>query len=314
MRALVAFALVVSASLAVGAELAQPVDPAATDAPASQFRYGARVDLKAFTHRRDIAAPSGGVVELHLDAAALAHSAPGFADLRVVSGDGRQVPYLVTKQDQPLAIRLPGVEKEESNGDRRSRGANANVSRYLIRLPYSVLPAAQLVLRTPARLFSREVRLEVRPSHERGADEIRIVGRTHWSHTDPDTDAPQMAFDVSSLHSAELHLVVDEGDNAPLPLDPPSLLLPAYRLRFARPPGVALQLVYGNRLLDAPRYDVALLPQSLLDAPAAEATVAPERPAPAPRVPAGILFWVALALAVLVLGGLVARLLRSTAE
>jgi hypothetical protein len=123
---------------------------------------------------------------------------------------------------------------------------------------------------------------------------------------------PSLIFSVASLPVADLHLVVDEGDNAPLTLDPPTLLLTDYRLRFARPPGAALQLVYGNRDLDAPRYDVALAPQSLLDAPAEQARVAPERAASAARVPAGLAFWAALVLAVAVLAVLIARLLRKT--
>ena len=40
--------------------------------------------------------------------------------------------------------------------------------------------------------------------------------------------------------------IVDEGDNAPLPITAARLLLPSYRLRFFRPAGATLRLVYGR--------------------------------------------------------------------
>jgi hypothetical protein len=270
------------------------------------FRYGAPVDVHAFAYRRDITLSAAGVVEVQLDAAALAHSAPGFADLRIVADGGRQVPYLLRKQDESLAIRV-AFERETSSSAGRWQGAN--VSRYLLRLPYRHLPSAQLVVHTSSRVFSRDVRLETTPPE--GDDrQAEVLCSLVWSHTDEGSDAPDLTFDVASLDSPEVHLVIDEGDNSPLPVERPTLLLPSYRLRFARPPGVSLQLVYGNRALDAPRYDVALVPDSLWQAPAAPASVAPERTPPPSRLPAGTAFWAALALAVVVLGVLIARLVR----
>ncbi len=318
MPAVALAAALVSLAAAFAGRPPQPVSPAPvpapsrpSDQPAPQFRYGAHVDVKSFAYVRDIAAPPGDVVELHLDAAVLAHSAPDLADVRVATADGRQVPYLMNEEETPLTIQLPPLEREQLDSEGAARGRRANVSRYLVLLPYAHLPSAQLIVRTPERVFRRDVRLEMRSPDEHGGNALTVLREHSWSNTSWYGPVPTLAFYVASLPTTQLHLVVDEGDNAPLPLDRPTLTLPAYRLRFARPAGVALQLAYGNRSLDAPRYDVALVPHSLLDAPAVEGTLAPEHAAPASRVPARFAFWAALALAVVILGGLIARLLRA---
>jgi hypothetical protein len=73
----------------------------------------------------------------------------------------------------------------------------------------------------------------------------------------------------------ELWLVVDEGDNAPLPLVHARLLLPSYRLRFFAPAGGGLRLLYGRDDLEPPRYDLALLAPTLMGAAATEVTAGP---------------------------------------
>ncbi len=283
------------------------------------FKQSPQVEIDSFAYRRDIPAGSPGLTELRLDVAALAHTRTGFADLRIVSSDGRQVPFLVEKQAEPLSIQLPALEKDSASFPRRrppSGGAvgatRGTVSRYAVRLPYPHLPASRLVLTTTARVFERELWVEVGPGEhdDRPDADWRVVATSWWSHADPETAAPALTFDVPPLHTTTLHLAVDEGDNSPLPLAHPALLLPAYRLRFVRATAAPLQLIYGNRQVEQPRYDLALVARRLLDSPAAQVTAGPERPATAPRVRAGIVFWSALGLAVAVLFGLIVRLLR----
>jgi len=109
----------------------------------------------------------------------------------------------------------------------------------------------------------------------------------------------------------ELSLVIDEGDNAPLPLRDATLLLPAYRLRFFRDGTTPLTLLYGRPDLGAPRYDLALLAPRLLGAPAQDLAASAEREtSDVTGVTPTIVFWCALALAVLALVVLIARLLR----
>jgi hypothetical protein len=113
------------------------------------------------------------------------------------------------------------------------------------------------------------------------------------------------------LRVTDLSLVVDEGDNAPLPLREATLLLPAYRLRFFRDGHTPLTLLYGRPDLGPPRYDLALLAPRLLGAPAQDVVPGAERGTTnVTGVTPTVVFWGALALAVLALLVLIARLLR----
>lgn len=268
---------------------------AAAQVPAApQFRYGAPIDVESFLYRREIPAGKAGVTDLQLDAAALSHSSPQFADLRIVADDGRQVPYLIEKDADPLSVQLPPLDEDSSpppttlqpfcGKPAGARGAHGRISRYVVRLPYTRLPDAQLVLSTTARVFEREVWLEVGPDAGEDRADIawRIIADAGWSHTDPERGTPALRLGMPPLRTLTLHLVVNEGDNEALPFGRPALLLPAYHARFVRPANARLQLVYGNRGSEAPRYDLALVARSLLDSPAEQVTAAPERPGPAP--------------------------------
>ncbi len=271
------------------------------------FRYGAPLEVGSFSYRRPIPAGKGGVVDLTLDAAALAHSRPDFRDLRIASSDGRQVPYLLERASGDLSLSLPPVEKDTSRGD--SGAGRGRISRYLVRLPYAHLPDAQLTLETTARVFRREVWLETGPADgdDRPRADWKIVGRESWSHADAETEAPTLTFDLGWLRTTTLHLSVDEGDNAPLPLARPVLLLPAWHVRLVRPAGVPLQLLYGNDRIEAPRYDLALVARSILESPAEPVSAGPEASATSP-LPTGVIFWSALVLAVVGLLALIIRL------
>jgi hypothetical protein len=196
------------------------------------------------------------------------------------------------------------------SGRRHTGTGEGHISRYVVRLPYSRLPEAQLVLWTTALVFQREIWVEEGPSSDddRPQADWRILATAWWSHANPDAEAPPLTLEIGSVHTSLLHVVVDEGDNAPLPIVKPTLLLPAYSVRFVRPKG-PLQLVYGNRDAEAPRYDLALVARSLRQVPAEQVVAGAEQPKPSPRLPDRILFWAVLALAVTVLVALVARLL-----
>ncbi len=299
-RAVAAAALCV---MVVGTGAQSPAGP--------DFHYGAPVDVGAFAYRRDIPAGAAGIAELRLDAAALAHCRSQFADLRIVAGDGRQVPYLIAKMNEPLAIRLSHLERDTSPpgasaGGERARGT---VSRYVIRLPYPKLPPAQLVLTTTARMFTRTLILQADPGPADKAPDT--LGVATWQHAMPDTDASPLTFTIESLQSTTLRLIVQEGDNAPLPIGVPTLLLPGYRVRFVRPANVPLQLVYGNRELEPARYDLVLAARWLVTSPAQEVVPGPEPRTTTNALPAGIIFWSALVAAVVVLLALVGRLVAA---
>ena len=282
------------------------VGPAAADSAASMPTAGGAIDPRSFRYVRTIPSGAAGLTTLPLDAAVLAHGS--LADVRIATDDGHQVPFLVERLDEPLSVALPSLTRLTSGRDPASR------SRYRIQLPYAGLPGSRLVIHTDARVFDREVVLAMTPSTE---DDARAragpitLASTTWRHADPELPPPALTLESPPLRVAELSLVIDEGDNAPLPLRDATLLLPAYRLRFFRDGHTPLTLLYGRTDLGAPRYDLALLAPRLLGAPAQEIFPGPERGATdVTGVTPTIVFWCALALAVLALLVLIARLLR----
>jgi hypothetical protein len=112
---------------------------------------------------------------------------------------------------------------------------------------------------------------------------------------------------------SQLLVILDEGDNSPIPLTGAKLLLPAYRLRFFRERGASLSLAYGRADLDAPRYDLALLAPQTAGRAAVEVAPAPRTARAATsggELVSPRLFWSVLAIAVLVLLGMIVRLAR----
>jgi len=281
----------------------------AEDLPAS----GAVIDTASFAYRRAVPAGPAGLTVLAFDAAVLAHSA-NLADVRLAGTDGRQVPYLLERLDEPLSIELDALE---ALPDERTPGGGQQ-SRYRLRLPYTGLPQARLVLSTPARVFDRQVSLSIErpPQDPRSQPRREVVTSARWRHANSDDPAPDLVLNLPRLEAATVELTVDEGDNRALPLSRPRLLLPAYRLRFVRGDGALLTLLYGQAGLAAPRYDLALLAGHVLGAAAHEVTAASEAPAPPPPAPAETgtrLFWIVLLGAVAVLLALIGRLLTSHA-
>jgi hypothetical protein len=78
---------------------------------------------------------------------------------------------------------------------------------------------------------------------------------------------------VRAPTGSELLVIVDEGDNAPLPITSARALLPAYRLRLFRAADARLRVAYGRTDLSRPHYDLALLAAQLLGSPATDAAL-----------------------------------------
>jgi hypothetical protein len=287
----------------------EPPFPATAALPGA----GPVLDTGPFRYTRALAAGPGGLVAVPLDAAVLAHSAgrPGgaFADLRVVDAAGRQLPYLLDRRPEPLVIPLPAVVPATEDGP-----WPAGTSVYRLSLPYAGLPPARLVLRTSARVFEREVRVLVRTGagERRRRDPARTVASATWRHPELDTAAPALTLSLPTLATTEVLLTVLDGDNSPLPLAAPELLLPSWHARFFRPETGEVRVVYGRGALAPPRYDLALLASTVLASPAEETALGQEqentRAEPA-VLPPGI-FWALMLGAVVTLGLIIVRLVR----
>lgn len=266
---------------------------------------GAPIDRDAFRYSRPIP-QSRGLTTLVLDADVLSRSSD-LADVRIVDQRGIQVPYLVERRDEPLALDLIVPAREQGEG---------TTSVYRFALPFDTLPnGTRLVLTTIARVFERPVTLR-RAADERRAREAEVLTTETWRSSEPTAVPPPLTFDVPLRGVRQLELVVDEGDNAPLPISSAQLLLPSQALRFYHP-GTPLELVYGNGRMAPPRYDLALLAPRLFGEAAREITLGASKTAAQPeRQLQKRLFWIVIAVAVLALLVILARLIggRATAE
>ncbi len=294
----------------------RPLTLAADDPPALPMpETGAALQAASFKYSRAVPAGSG-LVAVPLDAAALAHSGAvhaSFADVRVLDSAGRQVPYLVERRDEPIAIDVRLVRRELPSpiGDTQ-KGRTS----YAVEVPYQRLPGARLVLQTRARVFTRGVTLAMLtpPTEQRRLPALAQLSSSLWQHSNQDAPARGLVFDFPETRSGDVVVIVDEGDNQPLPIEKATLLLRSYAIRFYRPAGQPLRLVYGRDDLSAPRYDLALLAPRVMGSRAEEVHAAPEQPAAAssaaPAIVPPRVFWASLGLAVVVLLGLIARLVR----
>jgi hypothetical protein len=292
-------------------------DVAATPAPTPIPETGAVVDADLFTFRRAIPDGPPGLAALVLDAGALAHSRgpdAHFADVRILDRSNRQVPYIIERRDEPMALPL-SLERADPKAAELRPAPGRSRSNYLLRLPYANLPLSRVVIETTARVFQRSIQLAVErpPDRRRRATWLDVIASATWAHVDRDEPAPALMLPAELAKTTDLWLSVDEGDNSALPITGVRLLLPSYRLRFYHPASAALRLVYGRDDLPAPRYDLALLAPQVLGVQAREVVAAAESGSGTPARPAFIsprVFWVFLALAVLILLVLIVRLTR----
>jgi len=295
--------------------------------PAAAVAAGATLDISNFRYSRPVPG-SVGLTALALDPPALAHSR--LSDLRLVDRDGHQRAYILESREEPQTIMLPPLKPAAARDlpswmppmDSQPQGrGHENRTTYVIRLPDEGLPASRLVLTTPARVFTRAINAFIEePATTRDRASANRIASATWGHADPGDAAPRLTLDLPALQTADLVLQVDEGDNAPLPIDSAALLLPGYQLRFVRTvtDSSPLTLYYGgDDTIGSPRYDLALLKPYLLGAPAAEITPGPEQE----RAPAAMAvhlptwaFWSVLVVAVLILLALIVRLLRAEQE
>jgi hypothetical protein len=281
---------------------------------------GASLDAALFEYVRAIPSGDAGLIALPLDAAVLVHSAGasgGFGDVRVIDADGRQVPYLVERASEPLSLDLKFERLSKPPKTLESRRATSGApSVYRVAWPFERLPASRLVLTTSARVFQRSIAvgLEREPNRRVRDAWIETIATAPWIHADQDKPTPALALSLPAVSASALLVIVEEGDNTPLPLTAARVLLPAYRLRFFRDRGSTLRLAYGRPDLAPPRYDLALLAPQVLGVAATEIAPAAEAPSRVHAATASLvspfLFWGVLGVAVIALVVLIVRLLR----
>ena len=290
------------------------VPPPAPSAAPAMPDAGAPLDPTAFRFRRRLPDVAAGLIAVPLDAAVLAHSRGAgrvFEDVRVIDEAGKQIPYLLERQEEPLSLELA----LQPVAGKSSRGDGDNRSTYGVRLPYANLPNATLVLETSSRVFSRTVSVGVdRPSDREHRDPwFETLATKSWTHREQDLPAPALTLSLGTTREQELVVAVDEGDNSPLPITKARLLLPSYRLRLYHPER-PLTLVYGRDDVSLPRYDLALLAPQVMGAEARElmpVAVEGEKAGPVTSLVSPKYFWAGLVVAVLVIVGVIVRSMRT---
>ncbi len=290
---------------------------------------GAVLDPDVFRYTRSLQFPPQpgdnviGLFALPLDAHALAHSrGPGrrFADVRLLNDSNQQIPYVLERRNEPLSIDLPvrpasNVQAQELRSEPGSRQRSV----YVVTLPYPNLPTSTLVVETSARVFQRTIRIGIDrpPDRNRREPYFDVRSGETWRHADEQTPARPLPLRVETMPETEILIVVDEGDNAPLPLTKARLLLSSYRLRFFHAGQSLPRLAYGRDDLQPPQYDLALLAPRVMGAMATEISAAPSAnatPSSAASFGSPRTFWVVLTGAVLVLLALIVRLIRGQGD
>jgi hypothetical protein len=261
---------------------------------------GPPVERSEYRYSRTITT-QGTLTELTLDYAALAHSSTN--DLRIVDGQGRQIPYVIDPLKEPLTTTLLV---------KRGTSRSPSISHYILPLPEDDLPASELVLTTTASIFERTVTVRAGTKEERRPrDDTQYRSTDLWRHVELASPPPDLKFQLPRVAAAELTVDVEEGDNNALPLGPARLRTTTSCLRFYAPGG-PLTLLYGNLSVGEPRYDLALLKSQLDGASISQARLGPEvvnpegKTTPAEKK----VFWAAIVLAILALVVVLAKLVR----
>ncbi|MES2921534.1 MAG: DUF3999 family protein [Verrucomicrobiota bacterium] len=218
---------------------------------------GASIDLAGWTRRRAVDAATSGVIQIELDAWAMAGCQPGLGDLRLIQ-NGRQIPYLikpdrVTRDLTPSMTPLPPDPKHPT------------VSRWEIALPVEGLPAHELTARSAAPLFARRFEAYIERRDELGNSWSETIGAADWAKSQG-RDTPLSIHLREQRLPMKIQLQTDHGDNPSIPVENP-------RLRYVAPVILAkltadapLFLVYGNPNATAPQYDLRLVQKELMAA------------------------------------------------
>jgi hypothetical protein len=171
------------------------------------------------------------------------------------------------------------------------------------------------VLASTTPLFQREFRIYEKLSSSEGHAYEATLASGMWSRT-PEPGMPETrVFDLSDRARTDtLWIETDNGDNPAIALGTVQAVYPVVRLIFKVADTGGFELIYGNKAANAPRYDLSLVAVKLLTSSRNVAKLAAGESNSSARnafsgIRGGTLFWAALALVVIVLLVVVAKLL-----
>ncbi|MEI6654470.1 MAG: DUF3999 family protein [Verrucomicrobiota bacterium] len=268
---------------------------------------GATIDLTKWTRRRAVQVAAAGVIRIELDPPALANSHAQLNDLRLVQ-DGRQIPYLI-ENNKMRTINAAIAERPDPK--------RPSVSRWLLTLPLENLPVYDLIADSPSPLFTRTFKATTERKDELGNVWIETLGTATWTKTatpNGSSSSFSLGFGGTRL-PAEFWLEADNGDNPPIKVENIRLHYAAPLLAAKLVSATPLFLYYGNPQAAAPAYDLRLVRAELLAADkqastlGAEEVLKPDAAKPWAITAGSPWLWAALALVVVLLLVIVAKLL-----
>ena len=266
---------------------------------------GAALDVSVWKFRKAVKLARAGAQQIELDPEVLSHAQPGFQDLRLLRG-GKQLPYILERTSISRLLLVTATNDAQ----------DPKLSRWVITLSHSGLPVNRLSCRARTALFQRDITLWEEVADERGGKRRRTLGRDSWVQT-PQRASKDFILRIDAQPGGNtLFLETDNGDNPSIELQNFQMFYPVTRVLFKAQPGDELFLHYGNLRAAPPRYDLSLVAGQLVTAGKSSASLGPEEQLRKSswaenHTPGkgGVLFWGILALVVMVLLIIVARLL-----
>lgn len=276
--------------------------------PAPQFPdSGATLDVSDWSFRKSVVISNSGPQQLDLDLDVLSRAQRDFSDLRLMR-QGEQIPYLV----EPATLRRFITPEVVVTNDPH----HPAVSLWMVHLPRPHLPVVELHCETATPLFERDMTLyEIRRDAGSGEAIQETLAHAVWTKTPGSAvKAFTLKLNFSPLTDT-LILEAQNGDNPPIQLNHFQLLYTAMSILFEAKAGEDLFLYYGNDSATAPHYDLNLVSSQLRSVNKSTAGLGPEEPlkkswsAKGASGKGGLIFWGVLALVVVALLVVIARLL-----
>ncbi|MCU0243138.1 MAG: hypothetical protein MUF51_12045, partial [Vicinamibacteria bacterium] len=295
----------------------EQANPRWAQAPPLAFatQMGARINTSEWRHMRVVAIARGDdLYTLSLTASDVSRLRPELGDLRVVSDDDRQVPYILAlraaSERVPLQIQKVAASRTDARVSRYRLGFAAPIE------AGAALPWESLEIAIREGFFSRPARLTVAGQSSRGRAQERVLYAGLIARKD--TAETTIRLDLDGAPYSELFFEIDEGDNAPLTLQRAHAWVPVPRVAFKARAG-EYRLLLGNDNARPPQYDLAALRGEVLAYSAVPITAQPLALNPTFRrratdyfrkTPPALWLWVTLVSAVVVLLLLTVRILK----
>jgi hypothetical protein len=268
---------------------------------------GTALDVSAWKFRKPVKIVRAGAQQLELDLTALAHAQPELQDIRLLH-NGRQIPFIIEHTSITRSVPAPATPGTDAK--------DPGLTRWTIQLPQAGLPLARLACTARTPLFHRDIALYQEMEDDRGTKYREQIAQGTWTQT-PDRTNREFVLPINSpLQSDRIFLETHNGDNPAIHLQDFRFFYSVSRLLFKATSDETVFLYYGNSKAVPPQYDLSLVGDQLVLADKAPATLSIEErmqgSATHDKRAAGtgaLILWSVLALVVVVLLWLIARLL-----